>query len=38
VLVRSVSDEELGEVKALLRRSPAPARDALWALLNSPEF
>lgn len=38
VLVRSVSDEELGEVNALLRGSPAPARDALWALLNSPEF
>ncbi len=38
VLIRSASDDELGEIVTLTRGSPSAAQDILWALLNSPEF
>ena len=37
-LVRSATAEELAEMAALTKDSPAPEQDIIWALLNSPEF
>lgn len=38
ILVRTATAEELAEFAALTKKSPTPADDLIWALLNSPEF
>ena len=38
ILVRSATADELAELAAMIKNSPSPEQDIIWALLNSPEF
>lgn len=38
ILMRAPTDEELAALASFTHSSPKPVEDAIWALLNSPEF
>ena len=38
ILIRSAKDAELAGITAIMKASPTPEHDLIWALLNSPEF
>ncbi|NBS91299.1 hypothetical protein EBS67_15080, partial [bacterium] len=38
ILIRSAKEGELAEIAAIMKASPTPEHDLIWALLNSPEF
>jgi len=38
ILVRSATAEEIAEMAQLMKGSPTPEPDNIWALLNTPEF
>jgi hypothetical protein len=38
ILIRFAKEGELAEITAVMKASPTPEHDLIWALLNSPEF